>query len=171
VLLSRASGLAEVVIPMRSKMIAQSVFPGMTTEDGGLMVLAIQRGGTEMGHEPVVLCAGDHLLLQGTWKALDQYLSDPKVAVVDSPEVVQKQAVALGPGAHAAIAILLLLVVLLAFDLLLAADCQYLVLERDLDIFALEPRHFRCDHNLLLGFGYVDPGNKVWPGLPCRARA
>lgn len=117
VLLSRASGLAEVVIPMRSKMIGQSVFPGMATEDGGLMILAIQRGGTEMSGEPVVLRAGDHLLLQGTWKALDQYLSDPKVLVVDSPEVVQKQAVASGPGAHAAIAILLLLVVLLAFDI------------------------------------------------------
>jgi di/tricarboxylate transporter len=117
VLLSRASGLAEVVIPMRSKMIGQSVFPGMATEDGGLMVLAIQRGGTEMSREPAILRAGDHLLLQGTWKALDQYLSDPKVLVVDSPEVVQKQAVALGPGAHAAIAILLLLVVLLAFDI------------------------------------------------------
>src|SRR5262249_27138480 len=36
VLLSRSSGLAEVVIPMRSKMIGQSVFPGMATEDGGL---------------------------------------------------------------------------------------------------------------------------------------
>jgi di/tricarboxylate transporter len=116
-LLSRASGLAEVVIPMRSKMIGRSVFSGMTTEDGGLMVLAIHRGDTDMSHQPVVLRAGDHLLLQGTWKALDQYLSDPKVLVVDSPEVVQKQAVALGPGAHAALAILLLLVVLLAFDL------------------------------------------------------
>lgn len=120
VLLSRASGLAEVVIPMRSKMIGRSVFPGMTTEDGDLMILAIQRGGVEMNQEPVALRAGDHLLLQGTWKALDQYLSDPKVLVVDSPEVVQKQAVALGPGAHAAIAILLLLVVLLAFNLVAA---------------------------------------------------
>jgi di/tricarboxylate transporter len=117
VLLSRASGLAEVVIPLRSKMIGQSVFPGMTTEDGDLMVLAIQRGGIEMGQEPVVLRAGDHLLLQGTWKALDQYLSDPKVLVVDSPEVVQKQAVALGQGAPAAIAILLLLFILLAFEI------------------------------------------------------
>src|SRR4051812_32926376 len=54
--------------------------------------------------------------------------------------------------------VVLVFVVLLAFDLLLAADCQYLVLDRNLDIFALEPRHFRCDHNLLLGFGYVDPG-------------
>jgi di/tricarboxylate transporter len=117
VLLSRASGLAEVFIPMRSKMIGRSVFPGMTTEDRELMVLAIQRGGTGMSHEPIVLRAGDHLLLQGTWKALDQYLSDPMVLVVDSPEVIRKQAVALGPGAHAAIAILLLLVVLLAFDI------------------------------------------------------
>jgi di/tricarboxylate transporter len=117
VLLSRASGLAEVVIPLRSNMIGQSVFPGMITEDGDLMVLALQRGGVEMRQEPVVLRAGDHLLLQGTWKALDQYLSDPKVLVVDSPEVVQKQAVALGQGAHAAIAILLLLVVLLSFDI------------------------------------------------------
>lgn len=120
VLLSRASGLAEVIIPMRSRMIGQSVFPGMTTGDGDLMVLAIQRGGIEMREEAVILRAGDHLLLQGTWKALDRYLSDPKVLVVDSPEVVQKQAVALGQGARSALAILLLLIVLLSFDLVSA---------------------------------------------------
>src|SRR5262249_54213858 len=117
VLLSRASGLAEVVIPLRSKMIGQAAFPGMTTEDGELMVLAIQRDGTETRDEAVILRAGDHLLLQGTWKALDQYLADPKVLVVDSLEVVQKPAVALGPGVRSAIAILLLRVVLLAFDI------------------------------------------------------
>ena len=117
VLLSRASGLAEVVIPLRSKMIGQSVFPGMTTEDGDLMILALQRGSIEMPQEPVTLRAGDHLLLQGTWKALDKYLADPKVLVVDSPEVVQKQAVALGQGAPAAIAILFLLFILLAFEI------------------------------------------------------
>lgn len=117
VLLSRNSGLAEVVIPLRSKLIGESMFPGMTTEDGDLMVLAIQRGGIEMDQEPVPLRAGDHLLMQGTWKALDQYLSDPKVLVVDSPEVVQKQAVALGQGAPAAIAILALLFILLAFEI------------------------------------------------------
>jgi di/tricarboxylate transporter len=116
-LLNRASGLAEVVIPLRSKMIGESVFPGMATEDGELMILAIQRGEIELREEPVALRAGDHLLLQGTWKALDQYLADPKVLVVDSPEAVQKQAVALGKGAPAAIAILLLLVVLLAFNI------------------------------------------------------
>jgi di/tricarboxylate transporter len=117
VLLSRTSGLAEVVIPSRSKMIGQMVFPGMTTEDGQLMVLGVLRGNDEMPQEAVVVNAGDHLLLQGTWKALDQYLADPKVLVVDSPEVVQKQAVALGPGAGRAIAILGLLIVLLAFNI------------------------------------------------------
>jgi di/tricarboxylate transporter len=117
VLLGPGSGLAEVIIPLRSRMIGQSVFPGMTTDDDGLMVMAIQRGGSEMGQGPVVLRAGDHLLLQGTWKALDQYLADPKVLVVDSPEVVQKLAVPLGQGARAALAILLLLVILLAFDI------------------------------------------------------
>ena len=78
------------------------------------MVLAIPaRGGVEMSQEPVALRAGDHLLLQGTWKGLDQYLAEPKVLVVDAPEVLQKQAVVLGPGARSAIAILALLVILL----------------------------------------------------------
>jgi di/tricarboxylate transporter len=89
----------------------------MATEDGDLMVVAVQRGNDEMRQAPVVLQAGDHLLLQGTWKALDNYLSDPQVLVVDSPEVVRKQAVPLGQGAPAALAILALLVVLLAFDI------------------------------------------------------
>jgi di/tricarboxylate transporter len=132
VLLSRTSGLAEVVIPLRSKMIGQSVFAGMTTEDGDLMILALQRGNIEMRQEPVALRAGDHLLLQGTWKALDKYLSDPKVLVVDSPEVVQKQAVALGQGAPAAIVILLLLFILLAFEVvpppIAAVACATLML-------------------------------------------
>jgi di/tricarboxylate transporter len=116
VLLSRDSGLAEVVIPQRSKLIGQAVFPGMATNDGDLLVLAVQRGNDEMRQAPVVLQAGDHLLLQGTWSALDSYLSDPKVRVIDPPEVVRKQAVPLGKRAPAALAILFLLVVLLAFD-------------------------------------------------------
>lgn len=131
-LLSRTSGLAEVVIPLRSELIGQQAFPGMATESGDLMVIAIQRGNAEINNEPVVLQGGDHLLLQGTWKALDQYLADPKVLVVDSPEVVQKQAVALGQGAPAAISILALLVILLSFDIvpapIAAAICATLMI-------------------------------------------
>ena len=43
-LFNRRSGLAEVVIPPRSDMIGQSVFPGMVTPSGDLVILAVQRG-------------------------------------------------------------------------------------------------------------------------------
>ena len=119
-LFNRRSGLAEVVIPPRSGLIGQKVFPGMVTESGDLIILAVQRAGTEIaaGEEGnssgVVLQTGDTMLLQGTWKALDVRLDDPDVLVVSSPEMVRRQAVPMGPGARQAIAILLGMVVLLA---------------------------------------------------------
>lgn len=116
-LFNAASGLAEIVIPPRSGLIGQVVFPGMAARSGDLMVLAIQRGGDDLGGRPIALAAGDHLLLQGTWQALDKHLADPQVLVVDSPEVVRRQALALGPGATQAIGILCLLIVLLATNL------------------------------------------------------
>lgn len=113
-LFNRASGLAEIVIPPRSGLVGQQAFPGMVARDGDLMVLAVQRGGDDLGPEETRLAVGDHLLLQGTWQALDKHLADPQVLVVDLPDVVRRQAVALGPGAREAIAILAVLIVLLA---------------------------------------------------------
>ena len=113
-LFNRASGLAEVVIPPRSGMIGQTVFPGMVTPSGDLIILAVQRRGEDQGPNETVLAAGDTLLLQGTWKALDEHLDDPDVLVVDSPELVRRQAVPMGVGAKQAIAVLLAMVVLLA---------------------------------------------------------
>jgi len=119
-LFNRRSGLAEVVIPPRSGLIGQSVFPGMVTPSGDLIVLAVQRGAGEVqspgGTKPagVALQAGDTMLLQGTWKALDTHLDDPDVLVVSSPELVRRQAVPMGPGAKQAIVILLAMVVMLA---------------------------------------------------------
>lgn len=119
-LFNRRSGLAEVVIPPRSGLIGQSVFPGMVTQSGDLIVLAVQRGAGEVqspgGTKPagVALQAGDTMLLQGTWKALDTHLDDPDVLVVSSPELVRRQAVPMGPGAKQAIVILLAMVVMLA---------------------------------------------------------
>lgn len=121
VLLGRDSGLAEVVVPQRSPMVGRTIFPGMTSEDDDLMVLAVQRGGAELVRPRLTLRAGDHLLLQGSWPALERYLADPGVLVVDSPELVRSQAVALGRGAPRALAILALLVVLLVFNLTPAA--------------------------------------------------
>jgi di/tricarboxylate transporter len=57
------------------------------------------------------------MLLQGTWKALDLHLADPDVLVVNSPELVRRQAVPLGSGAIQSIAALLAMVVLLALKL------------------------------------------------------
>jgi di/tricarboxylate transporter len=112
-LFNRSSGLAEIVIPPRSALIGQTVFPGMTTHDGDLIILGIQRGGYDVESNITQLLIGDHLLLQGTWEALDKHLSDPQVLVVDSPEVVRRQAVALSRGAYEAIGILIVLIVLL----------------------------------------------------------
>lgn len=119
-LFNRSSGLAEVVIPPRSGLIGQTVFPGMVTESGDLIILAVQRAGTEIAARAtkdaggVVLQSGDTMLLQGTWKALDVHLNDPDVLVVNSPELVRRQAVPMGPGARQAVIILLAMVLLLA---------------------------------------------------------
>jgi di/tricarboxylate transporter len=113
-LFNRTSGLAEVVIPPRSAMIEQPVFPGMITPSGDLVMLGVQRRGEDLGPHQTMLAAGDTLPLQGTWNALDEHLDDPDVLVVDSPELVRRQAVPLGTGAKEAIAILLAMVLLLA---------------------------------------------------------
>jgi di/tricarboxylate transporter len=122
-LFNRRSGLAEVVIPPRSGLIGQNMFPGMVTESGDLIVLAVQRAGAEIeagnptSGNGFALRPGDTLLLQGTWKALDLHLGDPDVLVVNSPELVRRQAIPLGPGAYQAIAVLAAMVILLATGL------------------------------------------------------
>jgi di/tricarboxylate transporter len=118
VLLSRDSGLAEVVVPERSALIGSTVFPGMTSQDHEVMVLAVQRGGSELVRPRLTLRPGDHLLLQGSWPALERYLSQADVLVIDSPDVVRTQAVALGRGSKRVFAILGLLILLLAFNVM-----------------------------------------------------
>jgi di/tricarboxylate transporter len=120
-LFNRSSGLAEVMIPPRSAMIGQTAYQGMVTDSGDLVVIAIQRGGTDLGAEPVQLQAGDTLLLQGSWKALDIRLADPQVLVVNSPDLVRRQAVPLGAGAWGAIGVLCAMVFFLATGLVPAA--------------------------------------------------
>ena len=117
VLFNRKSGLAEVMIPPRSALIGEIAFPGMVTESGDLLIIAIQRQGSEVSDGQVTLRAGDTLLLQGTWKALDIHLDDPDVLVVNSPELVRRQAVPFGAGARQTTAILLVMVLLLATNL------------------------------------------------------
>ena len=113
--------MAEVVIPPRSELIGETVFPGMVTASGDLVILAVQRQGEDVGPGEIELATGDTLLLQGTWSALDVNLDDPDVLVVDAPDLVRRQAVPLGFRAKEAIAVLAAMVVLLATGLVPAA--------------------------------------------------
>lgn len=112
-LFSRRSGLAEVVIPPRSALIGRAVFPGMVTDSGDLVVLAVQRAGVDIDPGDTLL-AGDTLLLEGSWEALDLRLDDPDVLVVNSPDLVRRQAVPMGAGAGVALVVLAALVTMLA---------------------------------------------------------
>ena len=117
VALNREIGLAEVVIPPRSPFVGHRVFQGMLTADGDLVVAAIQRRGEDLGEREVELAVGDVLLLQGSWAALDAKAGDPRLRVVDEPELVRRQAVPLGLRAWEAILILVGMVVLLVTGL------------------------------------------------------
>jgi di/tricarboxylate transporter len=113
-LVTRRSGVAEVVIRPRSELVGSVVFGGMVTDSGDLVVLAVRRAGETLGPGDIELAEGDVLLLRGTWAALDEHLDDPSVLVVDSPALVRRQAVPLGQGAKRALAVLAAMVVLLA---------------------------------------------------------
>ncbi len=114
---SRHSGLAEVMIPPRSGLIGQPIYPGLTTDNGDLVVLAVQRGAYEIDYTSTELKPGDAILLEGSWEALDMRLSDPDVLVVNSPDLVRIQAAPMGPGAWIAVSTLLALVAMLASDM------------------------------------------------------
>jgi di/tricarboxylate transporter len=129
-LFNRHSGLAEVVVKPRSKLAGTVMSPGMLTESGQLVVVAIQRNGEQQGFAGaeevagpagVTLQPGDHLLLQGTWQALDRIANDPDVMAVDSPDQVRRQAVPLGPGSTKMLVILAGMVLVLATGILPAS--------------------------------------------------
>jgi di/tricarboxylate transporter len=112
-LINRMAGVAEVVIPQRSQVIGRRVFPGMVTERGNLVILAVQRRGEDLVGE-VVLEAGDHILIQGTWEALDREQGTPGVLVIDRPETVRRQLVPLGRGAKTVLGIVAAMVAAIA---------------------------------------------------------
>jgi di/tricarboxylate transporter len=112
-MLTRNSGIAEVVVPPRSRLIGQTLFPGMV-RDGKLVVLAIRRLGKDVGLRPTVVAEGDALLFYGRWRSVDALASDRSLLVVNSPESVRRQTVPLGHKAPQAIAVLVGMIVLLS---------------------------------------------------------
>jgi di/tricarboxylate transporter len=119
-LMDRRIGVVELVIPPRSPIIGEHIFPGETTASGDFVVLALQRQGESIEGEGVRLEVGDTVLLQGTWAALDQF--EPSDAlVVDEPGEIRRQVFPLGPGSLRAILCMLGMVVLLATGVVSAA--------------------------------------------------
>ena len=119
-LLTASSGSAEVVIPPRSSLLERQV---RTSEliGGGMVVLAITREGADLGPGPVELHAGDTLLVEGPWGLLEEADRRHDLLVVDSPELLRRQAVPLSQRSGAAIGVLVVMVVLLATGVIPAA--------------------------------------------------
>jgi di/tricarboxylate transporter len=115
-LINRMAGVAEAVIPQRSSLIGVSVYPGMVTSGGDLVVMAVQRRGEDLVGE-VTLEAGDHVLVQGTWAALQRNETRQGVLIVDRPDMVRRQLVPLGRGARAVLVIVAAMVVAIASGL------------------------------------------------------
>ncbi|WP_449386607.1 SLC13 family permease [Cellulomonas soli] len=111
-LLNKEVGVAELVVPPRSDAIGRTFFPGIARDD--VTVLGINRLGRDRGAGPTTLAEGDMLLVHGTWPAIEALAHDQEVLVVDSPELVRRQTVALGAGAPRALAVLTVTIVLLA---------------------------------------------------------
>ncbi len=112
-LLTREAGVAEVVVPPRSRLVGEETYPGQKREHE-LVVLAVQRLGKDLGDGPFALAEGDAILLHGRWSALDQLNRDRDILLVDSPGRVRRQAVPWGPKATRAVIVLGVLVALLA---------------------------------------------------------
>ncbi|WP_146953723.1 SLC13 family permease [Cellulomonas soli] len=111
-LLNKEVGVAELVVPPRSEAIGRTFFPGIVRDD--VTVLGINRLGKDRGARPTTLAEGDMLLVHGTWPAVEALAHDQEVLLVDSPALVRRQTVALGPKAPRALAVLVVTIVLLA---------------------------------------------------------
>jgi di/tricarboxylate transporter len=120
-LVSSHYGVAEVIVTPRSPYIGERVFPGMVTDSGQLVVLAVQRHGEELAPGETLLRAGDAMLLHGRWAALDEHTRDPNVMLVDSPDAIRRQTVSLGPRAMPALAVLAAMIVLMTTGVVPAA--------------------------------------------------
>ncbi len=112
-LVTREAGVAEVVVPPRSRLVGEQVHAGMRREHD-LVILAVQRLGRDLGAEPVELAEGDALLVHGPWSELDLLERDRDVLLVDSPQLVRRQAVPWGANATRAVLVLAGMVAMLA---------------------------------------------------------
>ena len=118
-------GTLEVMLPPRSRYLGRHVHPGMSIFRGELVVLSVhssdghEGSGAEesesrdtRGDRAWNLCAGDSMLVQGPWDALERFAAGPEVVAVTEPQSLRR-GVPLGRGAKRAIAILVGMILLL----------------------------------------------------------
>ena len=120
-LVNKEQGVAEVVIPPRSRLIGETVRPGLVVAGSELLILGVQRQGRDRGAAETTLKVGDTLLIEGRWSSLDERAGDADVLVVDSPELIRRQGVPLGPRSKIALAVLGAMFALLATSIVPAA--------------------------------------------------
>ncbi len=95
--------------------------PGLVVAGSDLLILGVLRQGRDRGATETVLKVGDTVLLEGRWASLDDRAGDADVLVVDSPELIRRQGVPLGPRSKIAIGVLVAMFVLLATSVVPAA--------------------------------------------------
>jgi di/tricarboxylate transporter len=110
-------GVAEVVIPPRSPLVGERVYPGIVSDSGEFVVLAMHRQGRNITKE-VALEVGDILLLRGPWAVLDERTAHRDLIAVDAPDLVRRRAAPRGVRAWTSIALLLLMVGMVATNVL-----------------------------------------------------
>lgn len=103
-LLSRDAGVAEVVVPPRSPMIGDRLFPGQARS--GLTVLEIRRFGHSTGPRPTDVDEGDLVLLHGPWGAIEALAKEDGLLLVNDPEAVRRQNAPLGRKAWLSLGVL-----------------------------------------------------------------
>lgn len=119
-ILSPRAGAAEIVVPPRSDLVGSQVRTSQVIA-GGLVVLAITRLGKDLGSGPVELHVGDTLLVEGPWGLLDDAGRRHDLLIVDSPDLIRRQAVPLSQRSGVALAVLGVMVVMLATGVVPAA--------------------------------------------------
>ncbi|GEE00087.1 hypothetical protein nbrc107696_05330 [Gordonia spumicola] len=117
--LSYEDGVTEIVIPPRSPFLGDEVYPGMRTESGDLIVVAVNRGGEHL--DKATLRVGDVLVMRGAWESLERQAAHSGVLAVDAPDQVKRQSVVLGRSSYIAVAVLIAMCVMLAVNVVPAS--------------------------------------------------
>jgi di/tricarboxylate transporter len=118
-LITREAGVVEVVVPPRSPFVGERVFPGML-RGSDVVILAVRRRGKDVGGA-IDVTEGDVLLLHGAWPAVEALVDDRDVLLVDSPDLLRRQAVPFGSKAPRALVVVAIMVVLLVLGVVPAA--------------------------------------------------